>query len=787
MDKNEKKENNNSINNNNENIKEKNKNENIIKDKKYYNQLVKSFMNINLKDPEYLDKIKNNPDKLFLLVDQNKIYNWENSLKNNISNKKEINTSLDDKINSVVKDTEYQVVIKNDCNRTRVRESYIENNFKETLENLLTYYCKSKDIFYKQGLNEIYGPLLLMKYKYKELSLTTIFSLGELFIDRYLPNYFYEKELYSLKSSLGLLLILLKYHEPSVYNRLDSMEILPEMYATNWVMNYGFGKLKLDIFYHLWDYIISINDPLFLHFYFVAMIINQRELMINCEKNILPILMTSLTITSIEELNTVIEKAKELRHQTPFSFRILANKLGFLIAKNKNVQETFEKYKPLSLPAMPIFPLEVLYITNHSEVECPDEQCKTVKTIRNNNKYGFEVVDKSDMLEKDYKCEKCDLKIEKTMKFFLLDLRILEYGLNKEENESDKTGYLPLMINVNQDELKLEDINEIISKRYINERGLFHFIFLTTSTDAFLNFEEKFYKSNIAEEDEKKIMFGLMEKKEEKELNFDSKIITKKQMFKLKEYDNLRKILKSLKKQNYPYIGFVYGGFDLIHKKSLEYETELLFHNEKTCLLCKQKKNTKETKNKKNLKNEKEVKEKNELYNKLWEHKKRIKYKNLNEVFNPEYTSIYISSLLKYKNKNLESEKIQILIVLNLQDFRIEIYKFLISEINIINKSGYYDLGIDNEKKETELISIEEMKFRDVLGLKRDKKHKNIVYFTIKDKDNNIEIKKDKKEENKNKSSFDIVIDFSSSNDSKKFCTKFQEMSEKYQSLKKIK
>ena len=120
---------------------------------------------------------------------------------------------------------------------------------------------------------------------------------------------------------------------------------------------------------------------------------------------------------------------------------------------------------------------------------------------------------------------------------------------------------------------RCEDINEIISKRYINERGLFHFIFLTTSTDAFLNFEEKFYKSNIAEEDEKKIMFGLMEKKEEKELNFDSKIITKKQMFKLKEYDNLRKILKSLKKQNYPYIGFVYGGFDLIHKKSLEYDS----------------------------------------------------------------------------------------------------------------------------------------------------------------------------------------------------------------------
>ena len=114
------------------------------------------------------------------------------------------------------------------------------------------------------------------------------------------------------------------------------------------------------------------------------------------------------------------------------------------------------------------------------------------------------------------------------------------------------------MINVDQEELKSEDINDIITNRYINERGKYHFIFLTTNTDAFLNFEEKFYKENISEEDQRKLMFGLMEKKAEKELNLDIKNISKKQLFKLKEYDNLRKILKSLKKQNYPYIGFVY-------------------------------------------------------------------------------------------------------------------------------------------------------------------------------------------------------------------------------------
>ena len=387
--------------NENKNETNTNENKNIIKDHKYYNQLVKTFMNLNIKDQEYIDKIEKYPDKLFILIDQNIISDWEQLLKNKKSNE-EIDNLLDGKIDSVERDTEFQVVIKNDCNRTRVRESIFMDNFKQTLENILTYYCKSKNIYYKQGLNEIFGPLLLMKYKYKELKLSTILSLGESFIDKFLPNYFYEKELYSLKSSLGLLLILIKYHEPSVYNRLDSMEIIPEMYATNWVMTYAFGKLKLDILYNLWDYIIRINDPLFLHFYFVAMIINRRELIINCEKHLLPTLMASLTIISNDELNIVVEKAKELRYQTPFSFRILANKLGFLVAKNKSVKEKFERYKPLSLPAMPIFPLEVLYITNGSEIECPDEECKISKKMKNNNnnKYGFEVVNKKEISQK---------------------------------------------------------------------------------------------------------------------------------------------------------------------------------------------------------------------------------------------------------------------------------------------------------------------------------------------------------------------------------------------------
>ena len=67
-----------------------------------------------------------------------------------------------------------------------------------------------------------------------------------------------------------------------------------------------------------------------------------------------------------EELNTIIKIALDLRNNTPYSFRILANKLEFLKTNNKNVSFTFEKYKPESIKALPIYPKEILSEANQN-------------------------------------------------------------------------------------------------------------------------------------------------------------------------------------------------------------------------------------------------------------------------------------------------------------------------------------------------------------------------------------------------------------------------------------
>ena len=783
------------------------------KGKKDYFSLIKKYLQKNSQDEEYIGKIENNPDSLFDKMNEPRLIIWETFLYN-ISSPSRKNSDSD--ILCSLLEREDQNIIKADCKRTRVKESSLVPGFPKILETFLTYYCSSKEIHYKQGLNEIFGPLILLRYKFKSLKFSKIYDLGEVFIDQFLPNYFYEKDIYSLQSSLGMFLILLKYHEPSVYNILDTSEIKPEMYATNSLTTLMIGKLKLDLVYELMEKIIKCQDSLIIHFILVALFIYQREMIINCDRNYVPSLMSTLTITSIKELNDVFNLALKLREQTPYSYRILVNKIGFLKKNNKNIKESYEKYQPKSIPAMPIFPLEIFNITNRACVECVDPECKNCKP--NSNNIDKEIInDYSDLVSYDNKisdgflkfqenlnshiCEKCDMKIEKKMQNILLDLRILKY--DEKDDDTEKTGFLPMMINVDQDELKSEDFSKTITNRFLVERGNYHFIFLTSSTDNFSKFEEEFYTDNTSELDKKKMMFGLIKQhKIDKELNLENaqKNLTWKEIYKLKEYDNFRNTLKTMQKENFPYIGYIYGGFDAVHEESFKFDYELIFHNEQNCFLCLAKKEkAKRNKNRRKSKKEKQQDEmiKNAISGDLWEHKVKIKYSKINEVYKGKNISLHFCVLTKYKNKNYEDDKIKVLITLLFDEYLMELYQFeKQKEYNdkevgndIMEKKKkvleYYDLGKEaNEEKDTELTLFEKISVFDIISLNGDSKFKNIINISFREIEKEKDIDK-KKTKRSSLNIYDIQIDFSSDNDSKIFINSFKKIISQYKAKKK--
>jgi hypothetical protein len=161
-----------------------------------------------------------------------------------------------------------------------------------------------------------------------------------------------------------------------------------------------------------------------------------------------------------------------------------------------------------------------------------------------------------------------------------LDLRILEF-----EGQDEKTGFLPRVIKIEQKTLKDENFTNSMVERFTEDKGNNHLIFMTSKTDFFNEFEENFYVESYQESNLFNIQY-----KNEKEINKDLvNKMSKKKRLKLKEYDNMKKLLIALLENNFPYISFIYGGFESIHEEISKYKATdiFLYNHDKNCEICK--------------------------------------------------------------------------------------------------------------------------------------------------------------------------------------------------------
>ena len=768
-----------------------NKNEENIKNK---NQLTESQKEKILKEREmkrkeiedYQTLIDTNPDELFKEITQERIKNWENLLfqdmiVDQLKDDSEILNTVNNHVN--------QKVIKNDVARTRVRESILVPSFTEYLEFFITYYCKQNSIKYKQGLNEIIGLFILLKYKIK-ISLSEIYNLIQAFVNKFLTNYYREEKLTALNSSLSLLTLLLKYHIPLIYNILDYAMILPQMYATSWILTLFSNKFRIDIMYHLWDHLIQINDNLFMHYIIVAFLQYNSNKITGNDIAQIPSVMTGLTIESTEELDKIIEIAFTIRYNTPYSFRFLCNNLQIFVPNSTELEKAYNTYKPDTMTALPMFPSEVFYITYKEEVKCPDEQCE------HSSDNLFSLMNKPFY----HRCEHCEMEVYKNINYIFFDLRILEYG--SFENSDEKTGFLPKMIMVEQDELKKENFAKNTAERFIGDKGNYHFVFMTNKTDYFKDYEDNYYEEK-EEEMDNFLKLCSVQTKVNKELNkTKTEKISLKEQYKLKEYDNLKKLLVALLKFNYPYVSFVYGGFHAIHDLSIKYEISLLNHDP-NCDICVQNRKTdtswtifsifKSSERKHTIKqNQKKLPEEKKeekiktpapepavpcpLYDDTTPpetnipppSQRRKTINNLSEKINilqitkmiqDSDFSVNICTLTEYKEK-IYTKKAgnQIMLIMDQED----LYIYKVSKPSNINPEDEEKFGADI-MMESELSKLDKMKIKDIKNFELVKKKKNVLQIDYVQLTNSILSKTPKEKMGK------LIIDFINENDSKKF------------------
>jgi len=749
-----------------------------INGKKVYIYDVKKYLEIERKNKDYINILKTNPEILFEIINEGTIMFWQSMLYNYESN--DINSDAD--ILTTEPRRKDQLIIKNDSVRTRFKETFLVPGFQKILEQFLTFYCNKKKIEYKQGLNEIFGPLILMQYKIKNLKLMNIFNIGDAFIDKFLPNYYYEKEFFSLKSSIGLFAILLRYHEPEIYNYFDNLGIAHELYTTNWMLTLMSQKMSLNILYNLWNHLIKINDPLFIHFILVALIRYKKNLIFECHPNYLLELLVNLFIYSKDELNAIIEIALELRKITPYSFRLLSNKIGFLNTNNKTIKENLDKYKPVLMSTMGILPSEIIF--NNNKSLCPDSKCINYLKDKDKNKKlnsQHNNFKKSNKRKKIHICEKCDMKIDKNLNFIIIDIRLLNPYNFKKEDEYFKMGLLSKTMVIDKEELKSDNIDKLLSSHLLSIKGKRHIVLMTSKTYYFSNFEEQFYYNNTPKIMKKKNILGFIEEKNmEKKINLEKaeKSLDINELYKLKEYDILRNIVISMRENNFPYVSYLEGGFESLHEEAINHKLELVGHNKNLCKLCRNK----------NIKNEinvnKEYKKLNteeailNISDKLWENKKVITEKELNSLFSDENNIVFACTLSKYKNKIFHNRNCEFYVAILFDKKIIEIYnnysknEKLNDKYEQTNKDNI-NININNSKIKEEnkfvLRLFDEIEFKNIEKVSFNHKYKNIIILQAKNKTN-------EKTKNKIDDIYEIELIFSTIEESKKFMKSIKKM-----------
>ena len=205
---------------------------------------------------------------------------WINILKPKSSNYTLLQLNSDS-INNYI--YELNTVLENDVARTKNDEMKNYENFKPKLKSILNFYCDINVIKYKQGMNEIMAVFLSMLFKDPSIEIYKIFNCFSLFMDFFLINYYIGVDINAFNSSCSLLDLLLRYHEPKIFNRFNISFITPQIYATNWLLTCYSNKNSLEISYIIYNCLINEMDQALIYYLCIAIFQYHKETILKLE------------------------------------------------------------------------------------------------------------------------------------------------------------------------------------------------------------------------------------------------------------------------------------------------------------------------------------------------------------------------------------------------------------------------------------------------------------------------------------------------------------------------
>jgi len=216
-------------------------------------------------------------------------------------------------------DLEYRRVIKADADRTR--SSLLSLSERGKLESMLTHYCRTERIRYKQGLNEVLAPFLLLQRE--GLTDAECYSCFKAFVQQYLLPWYIDQDFRMLRAAFFVFRLMLKYHDSRFSLYLANANIGPELYSTPWFLTIFASKIAdANLVLALWEELMASRDQMFVIYIALALLFVNRNQILASEPSIILVTTSQLTINTEEDLVKILAKAKELMETTPPSVEV---------------------------------------------------------------------------------------------------------------------------------------------------------------------------------------------------------------------------------------------------------------------------------------------------------------------------------------------------------------------------------------------------------------------------------------------------------------------------------
>ena len=188
---------------------------------------------------------------------------------------------------------------------------------------MLTKFCIDQRIKYKQGLNEICAPFLMMMRD--GVPVNTAYHLFTQFVIQHLTTMFSDpvlsiQDFRPMQAFFLIFRLVLRYHEPRLSAFFQMNRISPELYSSSWFLTaFAFKLSSLEVLYELWEEMLSESDPLFLVYVSVAFLQHVTHLIIDKEDYLVAQAISHLNFDTLEELHLILPKARYIKKNMPYS------------------------------------------------------------------------------------------------------------------------------------------------------------------------------------------------------------------------------------------------------------------------------------------------------------------------------------------------------------------------------------------------------------------------------------------------------------------------------------